>query len=619
MLEEAPLTVVATAGHVDHGKSSLILRLTGTDPDRLAEEKRRGLTIELGYAWRTFPSGREVGFVDVPGHERFVRTMLAGVGPVRMVLFVVAADEGWKPQSEEHLEIVDVLGIDGAVIAVTKLDLVDAEALELAETELRERVAGTALEGAPVVACSATTGEGIPELIAALDSMLAAAPEPERDGRPRWFVDRVFTIRGAGTVATGTLTGGPLTVGEEVELHPSGVRARVRGLQTHQRSVEVARPVSRVAANLASVDRQRLERGDVVTRPGEWRPTTLLEARLIPVRSAPRSMTSRGAFSLHAGSAERQVHLRLYGATSLPPEGALARIRLSSPLVLDFGDRFVIRESGRRQTVAGGVVLDVDPPARPGPEPAVRLTARLAAPRAELPALLVAERGAAPASGLPALTGVHPDRIEGARSIGGWWVADRVRTYVERAIRDHLEVFHSSDPLAVGEDVATLRPSVVAALRSASAPADPGLGEALIEHLASTGQLARHGALVRLASHVATAPDDDQARLLEVVEDGEPTPPTVAELIALGFGRSLIDTTVRSGALVRVSPELVHTAAFVARAVEAIREAGEAGITVSAFRERLGTSRKFAVPLVEHLDRTGVTRRTGDVRVLRER
>jgi selenocysteine-specific elongation factor len=619
MTEGAPLTVAATAGHVDHGKSSLILRLTGTDPDRLAEEKRRGLTIELGYAWCTLPSGREVGFVDVPGHERFVRTMLAGVGPVRLVLFVVAADEGWKPQSEEHLEIVDVLGVDGAVIALTKRDLVEAEALELAETEVRERVAGTALEGAPVVACSATTGEGIPELIAALDSMLAAAPEPEREGRPRWFVDRVFTIRGAGTVATGTLTGGPLNVGEEVEFHPSGVRARVRGLQTHQRSVEIARPVSRVAANLASVDRQRLERGDVVTRPGDWRPTTVLEARLMPVRSGSRSMTTRGAFSLHAGSAERPVHLRLYGVTSLPPEGAFARIRLSSPLVLDVGDRFVIRESGRRQTVAGGIVLDVDPPARPGADPAARLSARLAAPRAGLPALVVAERGAALARDLLMLTGTSPARVEGARRVSGWWVAEPVGATVERAALDHVRRFHAADPLAAGEDVAALRPSVVAALHSAGAPADPGLVEALTDDLVTQGHLARDGALVRSASHVAVAPHEDEARLLEAVEQGEPTPPNVAELIALGFGRSLIDATVRSGALVRVSPELVHTAAYVARAVEAIREAGEAGITVGAFRERLGTSRKFAVPLVEHLDRTGVTRRTGDVRVLRER
>jgi len=618
MTEEAPIAVVATAGHVDHGKSSLILRLTGTDPDRLAEEKRRGLTIELGYAWCTLPSGREVGFVDVPGHERFVRTMLAGVGPVRLVLFVVAADEGWKPQSEEHLEIIDVLGVDGAVIALTKEDLVDAEALARAEIDVREHIAGTALEGATVIACSSTTGEGVDELIAALDAMLAAAPEPEREGRPRWFVDRVFTIRGAGTVATGTLTGGSLTVGEEVELHPSGGRARVRSLQTHQRSVEIARPVSRVAANLAGIGRERLERGDVVTRSGEWRSTAVLEVRLRPVRSGSRSMTARGAFSLHAGSAERPARLRLYGATSLPQEGGFARIRLSSPLVLDVGDRFVIRESGRRQTVAGGVVLDVDPPARPGPDPVARLSVRLTASRAELPALLVAERGAASAGELLGLTGARPTQVERARRIGAWWVADAVRTTVERAALGHLERFHARDPLAAGDDVTALRPSVVAALRAAGAPPDPGLAEALVEDLVATGLLAREGALIRLASHVAAAPDEDEARLVEAVANGEPTPPTVSELLDLGFGRNLIDATVRTGALVRISPKLVHTAAFVARAIEAIGEAGADGITVSALRERLGTSRRFAVPLVEHLDRTGVTRRSGDVRILRE-
>src|ERR687888_68186 len=260
----AELRVVATAGHVDHGKSSLIVRLTGMDPDRWAEEKRRGLTIDLGYAWCTLPSGHEIGFVDVPGHERFIANMLAGVGPVRLVLFVVAADEGWKPQSEEHLQIVDVLGVDGAVIALTKRDLVDEETLELAEDEVRDRVDGTALEGAPIVACSGTTGEGLDELRDALDAMVADAPSPERRGRVRQYLDRVFTIRGAGTVVTGTLTGGPLTVGREVEVLPSGHRARIRGLQTHKRSLEVATPVSRVAVNLAGTPRTELERGDVL-------------------------------------------------------------------------------------------------------------------------------------------------------------------------------------------------------------------------------------------------------------------------------------------------------------------------------------------------------------------
>ncbi|MGZ4149458.1 MAG: selenocysteine-specific translation elongation factor, partial [Actinomycetota bacterium] len=225
--------VIATAGHVDHGKSSLIVRLTGIDPDRWAEEKRRGLTIDLGYAWCTLPGGREVGFVDVPGHERFIRNMLAGVGPVRLVLFVVAADEGWKPQSEEHLQILDVLGVAGGVVALTKRDLVDDETLAIAEQEVRERLAGTGIAEAPIVPVSAYTGEGIETLAAALDAMLAATPPPER-ARTRLFVDRVFTIRGAGTVVTGTLTGDCLAVADEVALEPTGERGRIRTLQTHK-------------------------------------------------------------------------------------------------------------------------------------------------------------------------------------------------------------------------------------------------------------------------------------------------------------------------------------------------------------------------------------------------
>ncbi|MGZ8607726.1 MAG: selenocysteine-specific translation elongation factor, partial [Actinomycetota bacterium] len=613
---EAPLHVVATAGHVDHGKSSLIVRLTGIDPDRWAEEKRRGLTIDLGFAWCTLPSGREIGFVDVPGHERFVRNMLAGVGPVRLVLFVVAADEGWKPQSEEHLAIVDVLGVDGAVVALTKRDLVDAETLALAEADVRARLAGTAIEGARIVPCSATTGENLSELVEALDAMVAAAPEPAQTERPRQFVDRIFTIKGAGTVVTGTLTGGRLTLGDEVELYPTGRRGRIRSLQTHKRALEIARPVSRVAANLVGTEREDIERGDVLAPPGLWRSTTELEARVHAVRGLGHALTARGAYKLYAGSAEREARVRFDGAEEVGPGGAFARVRLSAPLVLDVGDRFVLREAGRRETVAGGVVLDVDPPRRPGADPASRLAARASVTPEELPALVVAERGAVRDADLRLLTG-RPPAEEGAPTrAGGWWIAAGLLDPVAEEVHAHLERFHAEHPLVPGEDVAPVRRLAAEAVRAAGGPDDPELVEALLVALAVRGDLAREGSTVHLPSHRASLEghEDEVERLVRAVADGEPTPPTVGELLAAGFRREVVEAAARASLLVRISPELVLTPAFVERALAEVRAAGPDGLTVSALRERVGTSRKYAVPLLEHLDQRRLTRRVGDVR-----
>lgn len=617
---EPALHVVATAGHVDHGKSSLILRLTGMDPDRLDEEKRRGLTIDLGFAWGTLPSGREIGFVDVPGHERFVRNMLAGVGPVRLVLLVVAADEGWKPQSEEHLDIVDVLGVDGAIVALTKRDLVDADRLADAEAEVRERLSGTALESAPIVACSSATGEGLEALASALDEMVAAAPAPRADERLRLFVDRVFTIKGAGTVVTGTLTGSPLSSGEEIELFPSGIRARARGLQTHKRSLEIARPVSRVAVNLSGIDRQRVERGDVLGRPDEWRPTSTFEARLRPVRALDRPLTGRGAFKLYAGSAERDARIRVYGeAMAGDTRGSFVRIRLSTPLALDVGDRFVIREAGRRTTVAGGVVLDLDPPIRPGPDPMSRLSGRVGIARARLPAVMLRERGAIRDRDMFFLTGMRPRAVEGAIRSESWWISESVLEGAAGAVSAHLARFHEDHPLLEGEDLASLREVVGAAIRRRARTSAGGLEDAVIEALAAGGRLVREGARVRLAEHrVSLEGRPDVEELVRAVGAAEPTPPTVAELLRTGATRETLDATIRAGKLVRIAPDLVLTTGFVERAVELVRRAGSAGVTVSAVREALGTSRKYAVPLLEHLDATGVTRREGDLRFPRD-
>jgi selenocysteine-specific elongation factor len=602
--------VVATAGHVDHGKSSLIVRLTGIDPDRWDEEKRRGLTIDLGYAWCGLPSGREVGFVDVPGHQRFIRNMLAGVGPAPLVMFVVAADEGWKPQSEEHLEILDVLGVAGGIVALTKRDLVDDETLAMAEEEIRERLEGTTLADVPIVPVSSVTGQGLDELGATLDAMLGTAPAPP-SGAPRLFVDRVFSIRGAGTVATGTLAGDCIAVGDELAIEPGDRRARARSLQTHRQAEDRACPVSRVAANLVGVERTDLERGDVLSRPGAWSPSSTFDVELRAVRGLAKPITPRGAFKVYAGAAEADARVRFLGGNRLEPGAAsFARLRTSRPLVLAVGDRVVLRDAGRRETIAGGVVLDLAPGrARDAP---ARLAARAAVPGA-LPALLLRERGAVAAAQVPRLVGVGADP---ATVEGGWAIDPDLRARVDRALTDELAAFHSREPLASGAPIGEVRSFVAGVMREAGAPTDPALLDALIDALAATGRVERSSTTVRLAGHrVALDERDPGVRLLLAAIGGEheTAPPTVAELERSGVGRDVVAAAAAGGLVARISSDLVVTPELLARA-EAVVRAAPGGITVSAFREALGTSRKYAVPLLEHLDRTGVSRRDGDLR-----
>ena len=618
---------MATAGHVDHGKSALILRLTSMDPDRLAEEKRRGLTIDLGFAWMILPSGREIGFVDVPGHERFIRNMLAGVGPVRLVLFVVAADEGWKPQSEEHLQIVDVLGMEGAVVALTKSDLVEGPALAAAVDDVAAHLAGTRAEGAPIIPCSSMTGDGLDELRSAIDAMVETAPSPERAGRPRQFLDRAFTIKGSGTVVTGTLIGGPLAVGQEAHILPSAHRARIRGLQSHRRSLQVARPVSRVAVNLAGTAKEELDRGDVLTLAGQWRTTATFDAALRPVRSLQHPLTGRGAYKVYAGSAERDARIRFLGGRELPPGGTtgFARISVTRPIVVDFADRIVLREAGRRETVAGGVVLDPHPLSRPGPHHVHFLEERHRASRDDLPRLAVEERGAIRASDVPLLTGSRPEEAVrlGAVSVGGWLVAPRVVDEAQRALLDTLRTYHAEHPLRMGLEIGEAR-SAVANVRDPVDPGrtplvDPGVADALLAYLEQQGHLVRDGSSVRLSGHlVTTAGREDADRLVRTVAAAEPSPPSVRELVSSGFGLELIRATCAEGRLVRISPDLVITPEFFRRAEAVVRESARpSGITVSAFREALGTSRKFALPILEYFDAHGITHRRGDIRVLR--
>ena len=611
---------MATAGHVDHGKSSLILRLTGMDPDRFAEEKRRGLTIDLGYAWMRTPSGREIGFVDVPGHERFIRNMLAGIGPVRRVLFVVAADEGWKPQSEEHLAIADLLGAT-AVVALTKADSVDDATLRAREREIEATLEGTTLAGAPIVRCSSRTGEGIDVLRDALDALTAEPAEPDdQRGRPRAFVDRVFTVKGSGTVVTGTLLGGCLSVGDEVVVYPAGYRARIRALQTHKRAVDAACSVSRVALNLVGIERAELERGNVVGRPGDWRPTRTLDARIRLVRGVEHRLTSRGAYKLYAGATEADVRLRLLGTPALAAgEHAYVRIRASRPLVLDMFDPIVLRDAGRRETTAGGNVVDLEPQRGSVGATVKRLAVRWGTERSELPSVLARERGAIRARDATALAGGEPATSLG--SAGEWIVAPDLRAAVQADVVAYLESYHREHPLRGGADVAAVRSRIAERLAREHAPTDADLVDALLSAFVADGRLARTGATVALPGHDASQSEReaDVARLLAALERAEPTPPSVSDLVAGGIAREVVDAAAGRGVVVRLSGDLVVRPEFVAAARRALRELADAGtpITVSAFRERLGTSRKYAVPLLEHFDRAGTTRREGDVRVLR--
>jgi selenocysteine-specific elongation factor len=605
------LRVVATAGHVDHGKSSLIVRLTGIDPDRWDEEKRRGLTIDLGYAWCQLPSGREIGFVDVPGHERFIANMLAGVGPIRLVLFVVAANEGWRQQSEEHLAILDVLGIDGGVVAVTKRDLVDDETIELVEEEIRDRLRGTVLEDARVVRVSATTGEGVEDLRASLDDLLATVPPPE-ETRARLFVDRVFTIAGAGTVVTGTLGGGGLAVGDDVELYPHARTARVRSLQTHKRDATRVTAVARVAANLVGTGRGDLRRGDVIGIPGAWRPTTTFEGILRPVRGLGHPITGRGAFKVYVGASETDARLRIFGGRLEAGAEGFVRVTTTRPLVLDVFDRFVLRESGRQETIGGGTVLDPAPPRRAGPAPEVRLARRAAAARDDLPDILADECGAVLASEALALTG----STAGIPRAGGWLLREGLLHEVGAALVAHLAAFHETHPLEDGEPLSSARRALADALRPATGPPDPRSLDPVLDRLVADGLVVRTSTSVALPSHRPDERERDPLvqRVVAAIASEPSQPPTIKDMVARGIGRDAIDAATRAGLAVRVAPDLVFIPEVIQRAEAIVGAARDTGITVSAFREALGTSRKYAVPLLEWFDQRGVTRRDGDLR-----
>lgn len=562
--------VIATAGHVDHGKSTLVRALTGVDPDRWAEEKQRGMTIDLGFGAATLDSGREVAFVDVPGHVRFIKNMLAGVGAVDACLFVVAATEGWKPQSEEHLRILELLGLEHGMVALTKVGLCDEDLVELAHLDVAEHLEGTFLAGAEVVAIDVPTGLGVSELRAALDRLVAATPTATDSGRPRLWIDRTFAAKGSGTVVTGTLTGGSLSRDDELMIFPQGIPVRVRALQSHHHSRTTAPPGSRLAVNLVGVNHGEVTRGNVLVNPDHWHRTQMVDTSLSVLASLDHEVSRRGAYVAYVGSGEVPVKVRLLGdATIGPGEEGLARLHLPAALPLRPGDRFVLRESGRKETVGGGEILDVAPV----------LPASKARPDRSVDRV-IQERGF-----------IEPDELErltGERRVAtlGGWVVDPVRL---AGLRDSVaDLVAAAGPL--GLDVGSLDERQRAALST--------LQDIKVE----AGRATAAAAVDPLADHWFLA-----------ALDAQPFAPPAAE----GVDRAELRELVRRGLVVAHEGIYFSAGALdqAAKVLAGMLSGQPDGVTVAEVRDRLGCSRKHALPLLALLDGRGITRRRGDVRV----
>lgn len=628
-----PSLVLGTAGHIDHGKSTLVKALTGTDPDRLPEEKERGVTIELGFAQLVLPSGRTMGVVDVPGHERFVRQMVAGATGIDVVLMVIAADDGIMPQTREHLAIIDLLGIPRGVVAITKADLAEPDWLELVQAEVAELLRGTSIDGAPIVPVSARTGAGLPELLATLDAVADEAESRQSNLSLRLPVDRVFTIAGAGTVVTGTLWSGTARRDDQVELYPSGKRGRIRSVQMHGEPAEKAQAGNRVALNIAGLDTDEIRRGDIVAEPGTLTVTDRFDARITYLASEEKPFESGARVHVHHGTREVLGRVLLMGAEQLQPgESSLAQLRLEEPLAPRYDDRFIIRSYSPMWTIGGGVVLDALPPRRTTLKAHERelLDALLAHDLSGAALGLLASRAlpmtsaqVAAALGVPRaqvaddLNRASLERLK----VGGetYFVTAEAVEHLLAEIERELLAFHEANPASTGIGVPALRDRVDRRL-------EPKVFDALLELAVERGSVVLAGGEARhpkAASTALAAEGEAAAKLLALLEAQGLAPLSTAELAAeagvdAGLARKVLGKLAAEGKLLRLGPDLHFDARAVAHAREQVvgylKEHGS--ILAKDARDLTGSSRKYILPLMEYFDAQGITKRDGDVRTL---
>jgi selenocysteine-specific elongation factor len=631
--------IVGTAGHIDHGKTALVRALTGIDADRLPEEKRRGITIDIGFADLDLGDVR-AGFVDVPGHEKFVKNMLAGAHGIDVVALVIAADEGVMPQTREHFEICRLLGVKQGLVVLTKKDLVDEEMLALVREEAKELVAGSFLDKAPLMAVSSRTGEGLEELKSTLREIALQVPARSEEFITRLPIDRAFTMSGFGAVVTGTLIAGAIEEGDELELLPAARRVRVRGLQVHGANVKQATAGQRTAVNLTGIETSELERGMVLTPAHRLRPTQVLDGRATLLDDAPRALRSRQRVRMHIGAAEVLARVRVLEEPGEIKPGAsgFIQLRLEAPIVGVLGDRFILRSYSPQHTIAGGIIVD--------PFPLKHRARELADLRGRLKALLdgsPAERVAGLVgssshglnrSDIMARTGWHDEivaaAVESARAAeliaeeGGQIFAPATLADLKQNIVKDVRAHHAAEPLSRGLGLEILRGRYFS-------HTSPDLFRAVVANLQKDGALVIEKEIARSPEHARAVSGEDAAlrdRLEGVYREAKLAAPSISEALSRAgviaaqqqHGRKLMQVLIDSGKLVRVDGEMFFHASALDELVRKLRAFAaskpDRAIDVPAFKELAGISRKYAIPLLEYLDRQRVTRREGDKRIV---